>query len=107
MRPGTLRAYALGVISGSIIAAGLAVMTAPMAKADSVYDTVICDELDAAPAVSTIVVLGLALGDEGYSGYDAGRIVAMAVMEDCQQHIPLLRRFATMYGSTANAKVIA
>jgi hypothetical protein len=106
VRPGTLRAYALGVISGSIVTAGLAVMSAPEAKADSIYDETICAELDADPTVSTIVMIGLALGEQGYTGYESGRIVGTAVIEDCQQHIDLMRRFADMYAPSANPKVI-
>jgi len=106
MRPGTLRAYTLGVITGSIVTAGLAVMAAPMAKADSIYDSVICNELDADPTVSTVVILGLALGDQGYTGYESGRIIGSAVIEDCQHHIGLMQKFANIYAPAANVKVI-
>lgn len=106
MRPGTLRAYGLGVITGSIVTAVLAAVAAPEAAAETIYDATICAELDAEPTVSTVVIIGLALGDQGYSGYDAGQIVAEAVIDGCRQHIPLMIDFANTYSGGANGQVI-
>lgn len=50
-------------------------------------------------AVTYRMALGLALGEQGYSGYDAGQIIGYSVMADCDQHMPLLRKFAQTFAT--------
>ena len=104
IRPGTLRAYALGVITGSIVTASLAVWTAP-AHADAGTDTVICSVLSEYPSIQGVIGIGLALKDRGYSGYDAGQAIGEAVINECPQYLPLMRRFIAIYGDNANTEV--
>ncbi len=105
MRPGTLRAYTLGVITGSIVTAGIAVATAPMAKADTRTDAIICSVLDDYPSIQGVIGIGLALKDEGYSAYNAGVAIAEAVVNECPEYETLMRRFAAIYGTSQNVEV--
>jgi len=104
VRPGTLRAYAIGVLTGSVMTSALFVWTAP-AKADlsddeaALYRSAVCSTLADFPTTDGVLGIGLALKDEGYSGYDAGRIIGSAVINECPRFIPLMRRFIAMYGS--------
>lgn len=104
IRPGTLRAYAFGVITGSIVTASLAVWTTP-AKADTGTDYAVCSVLEQYPSIQGIIGIGLALKDEGYSGYEAGEVIGTAVINECPQFIPLMMRFAEMYAPEATGEV--
>ena len=110
MRPGTTRAYALGVLTGSMMTSALFVWTAP-AKADvtedeaSVYSTVVCATLTDYPTVQGVVGIGLGLGKKGYTGYEAGQIIGVAVINECPQFIPLMHRFAAIYGADDDTAV--
>jgi hypothetical protein len=102
MRPGTTRAYALGVLTGSVVTSLMCVFAAP-AKADvsedeaSMYYGPVCATLAEYPSVNGVIGIGLALKDEGYSGYEAGQILGLSVINQCPQFIPILRAFAAQY----------
>jgi len=86
---------------------GAAVYFASPAKADvtasdvNQYRYAVCSVLDDSPSIASIIGMGLALGDEGYSGYDAGQIIGYAVLADCPEYGPLLQEFAEMFSETA------
>ena len=102
MRPGTTRAYALGVLTGSVVTSLMCVFAAP-AKADvsedeaAIYYGPVCATLTEVPSVQGVIGIGLALKDEGYSGYEAGQILGLSVINQCPQFIPILRAFAAQY----------
>ena len=102
MRPGTTRAFAVGVFTGSLLASTLFACTAP-AKADvsedeaSIYYGPVCNALAAYPSVQGVIGIGLALKDGGYSGYEAGQILGLSVINQCPEFIPILRAFAAQY----------
>jgi hypothetical protein len=106
MRPGTLRAYAIGVLTGSVMTSALFVWTAP-AHADvsedeaAMYADPVCSTLTDYPSIGGVLGIGLALRDEGYSGYDAGQIIGSAVVNECPQFAPLLKRFIAIYGGNS------
>jgi hypothetical protein len=95
------KVFAAGIMTGALIVAGT-IVAAP-GKADitpndvSIYAVAVCGALDDEASVATVVGLGLALGSEGYSGYDAGQIIALAVMTRCPEYEPVLRRFAEIF----------
>ena len=95
------KVFAAGIITGALIVAGT-IVAAP-GRADvtqrdvAIYAVAVCGALDDDPSVATVVGLGLGLGSEGYSGYDAGQIIALAVMSRCPEYEPVLRRFAEIF----------
>ena len=95
------KVFAAGIMTGALIVAGT-IVAAP-GKADvtandvAVYAVAVCGALDDDPSVATVVGLGLALGSEGYSGYDSGTIIGLAVMQRCPEYEPVLRRFAEIF----------
>lgn len=71
---------------------------APAAQA-APYDQVVCSVLDDYPNNSGVLGIGLALADEGYTGYEAGEIISLAVINVCPEYVPLMMAFADRYGS--------
>lgn len=111
IRPGTLRAYTFGVLTGSIITAVTVAFAAP-AKADvsdatvERYATAICNTFDEGYATfDGIKGIAMAISDRGYTLYEAGEIIVGAVIADCPEYLPLLKRFANAYGHNAASKV--
>jgi hypothetical protein len=105
MRPGTLRAYALGVLTGSVMTSALFVWTAS-AKADvtddeaELYSSAVCSTLADYPTTDGVLNIGLALKNEGFSDYEAGQIIGSAVINECPRFIPLMKRFVALYGGS-------
>lgn len=111
LRKYTLRAYILGVITGSMMTAGLSILAAP-ARADvgpgtiDAYGQPICETLDAYPSNSGIKgVAQFLILDQGYTADDAADIVVGAVFGYCPQHIGTLQRFADTYRGTSSGTV--
>jgi len=100
MRPGTTRAFALGVFTGSLVASAL-FACAPPAKADvsgyEAYYGVVCSVLDDHPSVGGVIAIGLALREQGWTGYQAGEILGHSVINACPEYLPVLRAFAARY----------
>lgn len=110
IRPGTLRAYAFGVLTGSLMSA--AIFYAAPSKADvspatvDRYATAVCNTLNEGYAdFNGIIGIASALIDRGYTSFEAGEIIAGAVYQQCPQYVPLIKRFANTYGKTAANKV--
>jgi hypothetical protein len=99
MRTQATKVFSIGMITGSFLTAGTVFLASP-AKADSVDDA-ICSVLAEYPSVDGVLGIGLALKDEGYSGYDAGRAIGVAVYGTCPEFIPLVKRFIAIYGDSA------
>lgn len=111
-RPGTLRAYALGVFTGSLVTATMTMCAAP-AKAQpsssevDYYASAVCATLDNGYAtLDGVLGIGVAIMEDGYTARDAGAIIAGSVIGTCPQYIPLLKKFVTRYGG-ANYKTVA
>lgn len=105
MRPAVLRAYLLGVVTGSMVTAGLSMLAAPVARAEvspaeiNVYAGPICDTLDQYNSLAGVSgVMQFLMGDQYYSGEDAADILVSGVVEQCPEHLGLLRHFADTYG---------
>jgi hypothetical protein len=92
----------------ALIATGMilpSLLFAPPAKADPVsnYTAIaapaVCGTLDAYPTVAGVTgVLEGVVQDSGFGYYDAGLVVAAAVINECPRHLPLLQRFIAVYG---------
>lgn len=115
MRTSIIRAYALGIITGGFLTAGIMFAAGP-AKADpsdippSIVKTAvedqpwICRNLSDDPSVSNLTSILYAIGHvEHLSGYDSGEVVALAVSDGCAQFVPVLQRFAAIYTTSSTA----
>ena len=106
MRNAVLRAYALGVITGSMVTAGLTMFAAP-ARADISASTVasysipVCATLDRVPTFNGVMLIAAAIAEDGYTYSDAGEIILGAALNVCPEFIPLLRQFAARYAPSA------
>jgi hypothetical protein len=112
MRPGTLKAYAFGVFTGSLVTAGLTIWAAP-ANADvtdatvDLYSDAVCSVLADHFSFDGIIGIGQSLSTEyGFTGYEAGEIIAASVITNCPQFIPLIKAFGTTYSASAKTKVV-
>jgi hypothetical protein len=79
-------------------------LLAPPAHADPVSNyaaivaPAVCTTLDTYPTVAGVTgVLAGVVEDSGFSYYDAGQIVATAVIDECPRHLPLLQKFIAVY----------
>lgn len=106
IRRTTIRAFSLGIITGSFLTAGIVLGTAP-AKADPANEvaTLVCSSLDQNPTVDNVVAIVNDLVRFGASPEQAGQIVAISVMEYCTRNIPVVEAFVQVYApSEANRK---
>ncbi len=84
-------------------------MCAAPAKADvpeNVIDKLapaVCSTLSDYPSTDGVAGIGLALADEGWTGHEAGEIIARSVMAECPQYVPILRAFVARYGDDTAA----
>lgn len=92
--------------AGAIIGAAL-YYSIPAAGADPdvnyavVSAPAVCGVLDDYPTFSGIEgVLAGVMRDSGFTAYQAGQVVYLAVEETCPRHLPLLDRFAATYAPT-------
>jgi hypothetical protein len=93
----------VGLVAGGLLA--------PDAHASPVEDYAainagrVCATLDDFPSVAGVtgVVQGV-MEDGGFTPYDAGRIVGMAVMGWCPEHLPELRRFVAVYSQARTVR---
>jgi len=113
-RPAIIKAYALGVITGAFLTAGI-VFIAP-AKADNGEpspavikaaisdEPFICRQLAAEPSVGELMAILTAVSTvEHMSAYDSGAVVGLAVSDGCPQYVPVLNRFIAIYGTSNTA----
>lgn len=65
----------------------------------------ICQVLDEFPTEVGVLGLGEAIVEEGFTAFEAGRIIGDSVLTDCPQHSRLVLRFAAKYlrGETLSA----
>lgn len=101
----TVRAYALGLITGCGI---IAIAAAPNAQAQpdrtsvayaQQYGQAICDTLDDYPNFDGIIgIATVIMDDDGLTPRQAGHAMALSVVDLCPWHLDLLDQFATSYG---------
>lgn len=94
------RAFALGMIAGSFLTAGL--VTAIPAKAEpdrasiayaATFAEAVCNTLDEFPSPEGILGIGQAIVDDGLTSRQAGYVIALSVTDSCPWHLALLDRF--------------
>jgi hypothetical protein len=102
LRRSTIRAFCLGIITGSFLTAGMVLLAGP-ARADtdrlvvayaSVFGGAVCSTLDQYPSSSGIIGIGKSIVEDGLTGYQAGQVIALSVMDICPRHTGLMDDFA-------------
>lgn len=110
MRPSTVRSWWWGYLCGALsVIAAVGLINSPIAKADdsdarayaSEYGPAVCATLDDYPSIAGIIGIGQAIVEDGLTEYDAGTAIAYSVVFLCPRHVPLLQRFARIYGKAA------
>ena len=103
MRTSIVRAYALGIISGSFLTAATLTFTFPV-KADvdrvvvayaAQYAGAVCTTLDEYPTIDGVYGIGLSIMEDGLTAYQAGQVIGLSVLEVCPRHIALMQNFAS------------
>ncbi|MDO3335115.1 DUF732 domain-containing protein [Mycobacteroides abscessus] len=80
------------------------VMCSPPAHADDAsdyaasYGGLVCKQLDATPTLPGVSRVGVLVAGEGFSSYDAGRILRLSVNTFCPRHTDLLQRYIAAAG---------
>lgn len=102
VRRATIRAFSLGIITGSFLTAGMVLLAGP-ARADtdrlvvayaSVFGGVVCSTLDEYPSKAGVLGVGNAIIEDGLTAYQAGQVIALSVMDICPRHSDLMDDFA-------------
>lgn len=100
MRPAILKAYALGIITGGFLAAG--VIAAVPAKADGVLDRdeaeyvllygedAVCPVIDKYHSTGGVLGVAKAITKDGFTADSAVDIINASVQEYCPRNWPLL-----------------
>ena len=111
VRRTTVRAFALGIVTGGFITAATVAAFPAKATPDSVLADIavqeepfICNSMALKPSVSNLVaVLSTVQARENLTAYDTGTVITMAVLDGCEQFVPVLHRFIAIYvpGATA------
>lgn len=100
MRPAVIKAYSLGIITGSFLTAGLIYAAAP-AKADGqlsndeidyvlTYEDVICSVIDKYHSTGGVLGVAEAIRNDGFAADSAVDIINAAVEDACPRNWPLL-----------------
>lgn len=102
MRPRTLRRRLALAAFGAILAG--ATLGTGIAKADPIanYAAInagpICSVLDQFPTIAGVTgIIQRVIEDSGFSPYDAGSVIATAVIAHCPEHLPVLKRFVAVF----------
>ena len=111
IRKTTVKAFSLGIVTGGFIAAGTIAAFPAKATPDTVLEQIaiqeepyVCNTLSIKPSVSTLVrVMGTVQSIESLSDRDTGTVVAMAIIDGCDQYLPVIKRFIAMYTPEGSA----
>jgi hypothetical protein len=111
MRNAIIRAYTLGILTGTALTAALVMLAAP-AHADTPdpspavlrytvhNEAAICSALGTYNNIPGVLqVLQAIQADGGFSEYEAGEVVGLSVTDLCPTYVPLLQKFVRVYGS--------
>lgn len=100
MRTSIVRAYALGIITGGFLTAGIVFAASP-AKADGYISddeavfielngTVVCEVIDQYHSVAGVMGVAEAITEQGFTASDAVDIINGSVQEHCPRNWSLL-----------------
>ncbi len=105
MRTAIVKAFSLGMITGSFLTAGTVLLATP-AKADTTdplayasrYGTALCATIDQTAGEYSnddiFMGIGQAVIEDGFSAYQAGQILYWSVEQYCPQHMDRVLSFA-------------
>jgi hypothetical protein len=104
MRSAIVKAFSLGMITGSFLTAGTVLLatpakatTDPRVYADR-YGTALCATIDQTIGEYSnddiFMGIGEAVMQDGFSAYQAGQILYWSVEQDCPQHMDRVLSFA-------------
>lgn len=111
MRDAVVKAYAVGVMTGSLFTAGILAVAAP-AKADidpdavkyaARYGAAVCATLDDYPTTAGILGIGEAIVEDGLTSTEAGEVIGLSITDICPRYTGLLRAFIRQYGAAVTA----
>ena len=113
MRNRSIRAFSLGLVTGAVLTAGITALAAPANAEPStevleyaaLAEGAVCRTLSDYPTIYGVRGILQAIGEEGFTPYEAGEVVAMAVVYACPQFIPVLERFIAVYGGDEGSTV--
>lgn len=94
----------VGRAAAATVAISVVVMCSPPAHADEVgdwaanYGGLVCKQLDTTPTLPGVTRVGVLVAGEGFSSYDAGRILRLSVNTFCPRHTDLLQRYVAAAG---------
>ena len=111
VRNTTVKAFSLGIVTGGFIAAGTIAAFPAKASPDTVLEQIaiqeepyICNTMSLRPSVSTLVkIMGTVQSTESLSDRDTGTVVAMAIIDGCDEYLPVIKRFIAMYSPEGSA----
>jgi hypothetical protein len=107
LRRSTIRAFCLGIITGSFLTASMVLLAGP-ARADTdrivvsyaaMYGGVVCTTLAQFPTYSGVTGIGQAIAEDGLTLDQAGEVMWMSVANICPEHTSLLMRYAARFGT--------
>lgn len=98
IRNTAIKAYALGIITGTALTAGTILLSAP-AKADQGDElaTLVCSSLDRQPTVANVAAILNDLVEFGASPQQAAQVVVISVSQYCTRNIPVAQAFIDTY----------
>ncbi|CPR34003.1 Bacteriophage protein [Mycobacteroides abscessus] len=91
----------VGRTAAASVAISVMVMCSPPAHADPVIDYTsqvgakVCVVLDASPSFVGVNIAANAIRNDGFTTYQAGEVIALAVGNYCPRHISLLRAYVS------------
>ena len=107
MRSPVVKAFSLGIITGSFLTAAVISFAAPV-KADTAvqvyadrYAGAVCNVLDEYPTFDGIIGIGTAIVEDGFTPRQAGQVMGIAVLEVCPRHTGLMNDFVNYYAGAA------
>ncbi len=68
------------------------------------YEQAICGAILVNPTPAGVIAAVALIQRDGWSGYQAGEILVMAVTDACPNQLPVLQRFANRYAGVALEK---
>jgi hypothetical protein len=110
IRRTTVRAFSLGIVCGGFLTAGTIAAFPAKASPDTLADIAVqeepyvCNALALKPTVSNLVtVLSAVQAAEHLTASDTGKVVTYAILDGCDQFVPVLNRFIAIYASGPTA----
>ncbi|TXH58294.1 MAG: hypothetical protein E6Q97_02580 [Desulfurellales bacterium] len=112
VRPRRMRRFAILFIAGWLLAAGIT--TAGVVRADTpspdvvdyarTYETAICGAILVNPTPVGVAATVILVERDGWTPYEAGQIITLAVLDACPNQMRTLQRFVDLYAAPVDAQ---